>query len=92
MKEMFTSTGVVIQADEPIISFKGPFYADFSNLLANTSTRVLGKLYCLHHSLQVYSIIGAQVPHGLQQKFYNSAAVSTSVKESLVATPHILLL
>lgn len=56
MKEMFTGTGVVIQADEPIISFKGPFFADFSNLLANTNTKVLGKSYCLHHSLWVFFI------------------------------------
>ncbi|KAK3883197.1 hypothetical protein Pcinc_012471 [Petrolisthes cinctipes] len=41
MKEMFTGTGVTIQANEPIISFKGPFFRDFSNLLANTNPRVL---------------------------------------------------
>nr|XP_045593369.1 neprilysin-like isoform X1 [Procambarus clarkii] len=41
VKEMFTAPGVTITSDEPVISFKGNFFSDFSNLLAATDTRTL---------------------------------------------------
>ncbi|XP_063612347.1 neprilysin-1-like [Penaeus indicus] len=36
LKEMFTNTGVMINEDEPIISFKSPFFANLTTMLANT--------------------------------------------------------
>ncbi|XP_069984830.1 neprilysin-1 isoform X4 [Penaeus vannamei] len=36
MKEMFTNTGVTINEDEPVISFKSPFFANLTTMLANT--------------------------------------------------------
>ncbi|XP_042207289.1 neprilysin-1-like isoform X2 [Homarus americanus] len=41
MKEMFTNTDVTITEDEPLISFNGPFFSMFSNLLAATEPRIL---------------------------------------------------
>ncbi|XP_069947190.1 neprilysin-1-like isoform X3 [Cherax quadricarinatus] len=41
LKEMFTDTGITITSEEPVISFKGPFFTDLSNLLAATDTKTL---------------------------------------------------
>lgn len=40
---MFTGTGVTITKEEPVISFKGTFFGEFSKLLAATDPRILGE-------------------------------------------------
>ncbi|KAK7072076.1 hypothetical protein SK128_024308 [Halocaridina rubra] len=41
MQLIFADTGVLIQDSEPVLSFKSPFFADFSNFLAATDTRIV---------------------------------------------------
>ena len=42
LQEMFAETNITITKDEPLLSFKGPFFKDFSNLLATTDHKTLG--------------------------------------------------
>ncbi|XP_071516237.1 membrane metallo-endopeptidase-like 1 [Panulirus ornatus] len=41
LKKLFNGTGVTITKEEPVISFKGTFFSEFTKLLAATDTRIL---------------------------------------------------
>lgn len=45
LREIFAETDVTITKDEPLITFKGPFFKDFSNMLATTDPKTIGKSF-----------------------------------------------
>lgn len=57
LKEIFAETDVTITKDEPLITFKGPYFKDFSNMLATTDPRTIGKWFTGWKSYHIMLLI-----------------------------------
>ncbi|XP_063858887.1 neprilysin-1-like isoform X1 [Scylla paramamosain] len=76
LEEMFAETDITITKDEPLLSFKGPFFRDFSNLLATTDPKTLANaigwwwVYVLQQET-TYAMRNAS--HTYMQDFYGQS-------------------
>ncbi|XP_042856655.1 neprilysin-1-like isoform X2 [Penaeus japonicus] len=86
LKEMFTNTEVMINENEPVISFKSPFFANLTSMLANTPPRTVANAIGWWW---VYDI-GQETTYALRNITFNFQQALTGATEPTPRASHCL--